>query len=645
MADDHGRATWLPLVIALLPALAATALYWPTLDLPLLYDDLLHIRISGNLTFASVWLPAEAFGFYRPLTFLPLLLIERIFGYYPAALLHGLNVAQHALNATLLAWLAGRLWGWNGRALAAGLLLACFPFSYQAVAVYGHNVHPATAGLLLLALHTYLTAQRYGRARQANGRWWGLTGLLFVLGLLSHESAILFGPFAFLVQWVDERRLPLPAGRSLAPYVRQPWLIFTALGVLYLIGYQFLPLSRAPQAGFGGAEGWWAKLLYLWQALIYPVAWIGSYLLTGSFLPLFIIATVLLIGLLLWAARRPEIRPSLVLGLGWWALASALIAVPLPAGYLLHGPRLLYLGSVGLALLWALLLPAANRLVQLVVVGLLLLLLAQNILFVRGKLRDYAALTAPVQVVAETMSGRPTDEGLLLVNWPQWLAPAWGTYPVGVEIVSMLGDYLFVEELLHHNLRVDRPVQTLIVPELLSSRTAYSYGTHEQAPNSLRPERQHVFITRYTEVEPQTSYTGFVQWTAGDASTSPLATFPSYTLLAAQSDACEGSVRVALTWRPVPPVAPTTSIFVQLFAADGTLLAQADGPPLGLRPDLLEAEQFVEERWLETGGSEPAYLLLGEYDYATGERHRGQDTAGNPLPDNAYRLAVEACDG
>src|SRR5690606_21648181 len=143
--------------------------------------------------------------------------------------------------------------------------------------------------------------------------------------------------------------------------------------------------------------------------------------------------------------------------------------------------------------------------------------------------RDYAALTAPVQVVAETMSGRPADEGLLLVNWPQWLAPAWGTYPVGVEIVSMLGDYLFVEELLHHNLRVDRPVQTLIVPELLSSRTAHDYRADELVPNSLRPERQHVFVTRDTGVEAQPSYTRLVQWTAGDGAMAPLATFPSYT--------------------------------------------------------------------------------------------------------------------
>ena len=67
--------------------LLAGWLYWRALRLPLIYDTLLHIRIVGGLTWGSVWLPTEAFGFYRPMTFFPMLLIRQLFDGYPAWLL------------------------------------------------------------------------------------------------------------------------------------------------------------------------------------------------------------------------------------------------------------------------------------------------------------------------------------------------------------------------------------------------------------------------------------------------------------------------------------------------------------------------------------------------------------------------------
>lgn len=107
--------------------LLAGWLYWPTLRLPLIYDTLLHIRIAGGLDFGSVWLPTEAFGFYRPMTFFPMLVIRQLFAGYPAWLLHGNNVLQHGVNAALLAWLSWRLWPDWRRAVAAGALFATFP--------------------------------------------------------------------------------------------------------------------------------------------------------------------------------------------------------------------------------------------------------------------------------------------------------------------------------------------------------------------------------------------------------------------------------------------------------------------------------------------------------------------------------------
>jgi hypothetical protein len=647
-------------ILALLVGLLAIWLYWPTLRLPLLYDDLLHIRIANGLNLGSVWLPTEAFGFYRPLTFLPMLLIERLFGHYPPLLLHGINVIQHALNAILLTWLSWRMWGRLHWALAAGLLFALFPFSYQAVAVYGHNVHPATTGLILLALHAYLAAVR---ASSRATLWWLATLALFILALLSHESAILFGAFAALVQWNAAAELPWrsPPGTKRRPFSlsSQPWILFVLLGVIYLVGYQFLPLSRAPQATFGGG-GFWFKILYVVQAAAYPFARMTRFLTDDLAVTDIstLIGLALLLGLTAWSARRPANRLPLLLGWGWWGLASLLIALPLPASYLLHGPRLLYLGSAGLAFLWPLLLEPIYRLPRFgrpLWTGALLLILIANWLFVSDRLEAYAGLTSPVKVVKEIMAGRPDDEGILLVNLPNWLAPERGAHPVGVEFVAMMGDYLFVEELMAQNLGVDRPVQAIKVPDLLAD-PAYEYGIHEQATDlpvnsEWAPVGGHVFITTYPESGPQTRYAG--RFGPEPNAATPVATFGPYELLDAQAGRCDGFVGLTTTWRPAPKASgdlkdnTTTSVFAQLLSEDGQLLGQSDAPLLGLRADLLQLPlkwQLIDVRELPAPGDPNGQALVGVYDFNSGERFPAVDEEGTPLAGDALGISVGDCD-
>ena len=111
-------------LMALPVALAATILYWPSLKLPLIYDSLLHIRIAKSLNLATVWLPTDKFGFYRPLTFFPMLVIRGLFGYYPAWLLQGPQ--RRAARRAFLAALAPVGLGAGGRAFAGALSL-CLP--------------------------------------------------------------------------------------------------------------------------------------------------------------------------------------------------------------------------------------------------------------------------------------------------------------------------------------------------------------------------------------------------------------------------------------------------------------------------------------------------------------------------------------
>jgi hypothetical protein len=119
-------------------------------------------------------------------------------------------------------------------------------------------------------------------------------------------------------------------------------------------------------------------------------------------------------------------------------------------------------------------------------------------------------------------------------------------------------------------------------------------------------------------------------------------------LLQAEAAFCEGAVELITEWKPISEadISPTTSLFVQLLSDDGQLMAQADGPPLGLRPDLIDLPKgwsMVDRRELEGDGRQPAEILLGAYDFVSGNRYPAMDGDQNPLPDEALHLPVSEC--
>jgi hypothetical protein len=574
----------------------------------------------------------------------PLLAIKEVFGRHPAWLLNGINLFQHALNATLLAALAWRLWRNWWRALTSGLLFAFFPFSYQAVAVYGHNVHPAIVGVFLIGLHTYRTAT-HASPQRAPG-WWALTGLVFGLGLLTHESAVLFGGFAFLMS------LPLPVTRIISQRRPPPWLVFLVLGAAYVIGYRFLSISGSPQATFEGESSFWIRLLYFAQAAAYPFTWWARWWPGGSGSLVILVGVGLTLALTAWAARKAENRWPLWLGWGWWLAASALLMFSLQTDYLLHGPRLLYLSSVGLALAWAVMLdglstPRLGRTLGGLALAYILLISG---IFVRARLADYERLTSPVGVIAAEMKDRPRDSGLLLINLPDWLAPAVNQFPLGSEFVSMLSGYLFAEELIDYNLGGQHLTQAIALSDALTT-TDYAYTVHNQTPyDQLRwgtDDREwHVFLTEYTPAGPQAIHTGWL--TAPTTSSAPIATFAPYQLLKAEAVACQGVTTVTLTWQTTQPgsaITPSLAVFVHVVDAQDQLLGQTDGPPLGLRPQLVPANGgrlIVDVRAIETNGV-PSRTRVGVYDFGSGQRFAAMDADGVRLADDIFYGPVSVC--
>ena len=627
-------------------SLYAVWLYAPTVRLPLIYDSLLHIRIANSLNWGNVWLPNSSFGFFRPMTFVPLLLIQQLFGTYPAWLLHGLNVAQHLLNVLLLIWLVQRLLDSWTHGFVAGLLFAAFPFSYQAVTVYGHNVHPAVTNLFLLGLHGYLSS-----IRQKRSYYWLLTTFCFLFALITHESAILFGPFAALLQWTQRENRPKSWAEFLQVW-KQPWFYFTVAGLIYLGIYQFLPISQDPQAESVATGTVQVRVLYLLQAAVYPLAWLGNWVGLNTAVTLWL-SLFIYIGLLIWRFWQDSQRFLLLFGLGWWGLGYLLIGIPLSVDYLLRGPRLLYLGGVGVCLLWTIIFLGADRQSSPKVdwrlgisVGVITAVLFTNTQFLRQKVATYANLTAPVDLMMDTVANDSESGGVIFLNLPQWINTQQADYPVGVELVSMMGGYLFIEELVDFNVAKPLNAQATFIAEQFNE-AGYTVGIHEQtAVQSLDlalPDHQHLFLTTYPETGPETRYLGFL----AEDSAPAIATFGPYTLMDSKANYCSDTLTLSLNLHhDSAMVSSTMTMLVQALGADGQLVAQADGPPFGLRADLLNTTRpYTDIRTLTL--KQPATtVLVGVYDFTTGEREPAEDSEKRPLADNVFRVVVEQdCDG
>ncbi|MDX1616201.1 MAG: hypothetical protein R3300_17950, partial [Candidatus Promineifilaceae bacterium] len=131
------------------------------------------------------------------------------------------------------------------------------------------------------------------------------------------------------------------------------------------------------------------------------------------------------------------------------------------------------------------------------------------------------------------------------------------------------------------------------------------------------------------------------------------AAFGPYALLRARATRCEGQLLLESEWQPrrSTPVTPTTTLFSQALDDSGRLVAQADGPPLGLRPTLIQMTAgwwLADRRHLAPvvaeGGPAATTVLLGVYDFASGQRYPAVDAQGQSLPDEALRLPIAPCD-
>lgn len=332
---------------------------------------LTDVRYLGRIFLSDVWAfrPGFVSNYYRPLMHVFYLATYQLFGPRPWAF-HALSVLLHACNAVLVLFLARRVVGHpHGKGpgsaaralpgLAAGVLFGVHPVNTEAVAWAAGIPELSYSFFVLLALLMHIDA-----AEGRHGARWA-AGVAFMMALLCKETALALLPLIAALEctWreppqlgVVRRCLPLAAALGIYGVLR-----LAAIGGLG--GMPPLP----PYAGMGrtlyAANALRFLALYLgklvWpvplnafhviEPLVSPLAWQAcvSALVIGAS----VVATAL-------AGRRRHVA----------CLALVVVIVPLLPTLLVpiysHVPfseRYLYLPSVGLSLLVALLLQALDR--------------------------------------------------------------------------------------------------------------------------------------------------------------------------------------------------------------------------------------------------------------------------------------------
>jgi hypothetical protein len=349
---EHNRYA----AVALMLCAIVLAAYWSILDAPFLYDDYRHITEASTSTLRTA---LSAFG---PETHKPGLAF-RPFGFFVYWLnflwagdrprpWHLSSMVLHASSCFLLFALCRQLrMTWTG-SLAAALIFALNASSAEAVSWIDARFDPMTTSLVLGSLLCFCRFLESGR------RVWILSALAIgALAMWSKESAfclpLLAACFWFFRPEQEHRRLWIGcawfAGLAAALFAYRWW----ALGGIG--GYRSSP-GQTNIGQFHPIHTLNALVLRDWAILFFPLNWSAP---PGWLLRIFLISIPILLAACAWWARMPR---RVLLGSIALTLAAAL-----PVQHLLlidtdlSGTRLVYLLSVGWAILWGNLFSAIPR--------------------------------------------------------------------------------------------------------------------------------------------------------------------------------------------------------------------------------------------------------------------------------------------
>jgi len=678
-------------------------LYGDSVTLPFFFDDVLHIFwVEGN-SFWGLWTGAASLGHYRPLASALWKLSLLFTGTFNAPLLHGTNVALHILNGALVAALTRRILGglkairpphYRLTGLVAGVLFLSYPFSYQAVPWVGALFHPLVTSLVLGAVLTALKARGLKATRSA--LWWGWRALslgMTIAAFFTHETGLTIGAWLLGYELIALRPLTFRDADKAAQYHWRIYglkavylwpLVYLVLGVAYLGLYFSVPRGSDPPP-LPTRDLLIQNGAYLLQGLAFPIAPLTRWTMDGwgwNDLSAAYLAAGLTVGLLMFLSWRQRTLRALGFALICFTLSVIPVWLTLPFIYMISGPRLLYLASVGAAIGWACGFQALAALRPLACLGrgqwrtltsgLSLLLSGLTVTFCCRFVRVGQGIHRLggdlIWQVSEVVAATPEDERLLVVNYPAWLSPHPLVYPVGHEGVEFMPRYTAPADLVWANSGVRREIQTAKFANTLIELEGLYCGVRgpdvgwEGLAERLRAADQ-VYAVHYTLEALDLVQVGRLANTPSASglkatSTMPLAVFDDrVTLVAAETvSADEQTLTLRLVWQSEGPLADADyRIFAHLYDESAALATQSDGYPMdGLYPFWLwlPGEQIEENRYFTLGCrhsdgalSAPASqhsgyyrIAIGIYDGANGERLPAFTPDGTHFADDAVPI-------
>jgi hypothetical protein len=624
-----------------LAAAAAAWLYHRALGFAYFNDDPTgHFAWMEGQTLWQFFAGSADYGYYRPVVFAALRLSESLFGnaafpHNPLAD-HTLLVLLHAANAAMVWLLARRLSGRDAFAWVVGLVFAFVPFSYEAVAYVASLTHPLVVFWTLLALLLFdLQVSRgiKGEWEQGTGYWSLVTGhwllftalLVMCLGLLTHENGLFIFPALVGLDWV---RRP---GSSLRERARRLWP-FVVPPVLFAVLWVLIPKNS--EQGLNGLADIGRNLLPFLQTLVYPLLPI-IHLEANDVLPLVALSVgiVVVFGLLAWRAGAWRLW---AFGLGWFFLASLPAMLFLGPAYVYGSPRLSYLPSIGMALVWAMpvLWLAGRRRPAAVYIALTAAYIAGILLpplpFIRCQLDFYDETSRFARGMAAAAASAQAGRDVVFVNAPFFFSSTAARpdgcpspYPLTPVGGVLIPPYAQARDFVRFNGGPDRDV------------TGVTYNGYGPGWRTFGPEIDGAALRDHAAADAIFVFS-LLNGSFADLSTAwqpgvgaadvPLGTFGGALALAGAELRPEPDrLVVRLDWRVIAETDAPLVAFVHVYDAGGGLVAQSDGPPGGgLAPQALWAagDGLAEERVIDVSALPPGSyrVAVGVYNATDGAR-------------------------
>jgi hypothetical protein len=579
------------------------------------------------------------YGYYRPVVFAVLRGLETLFGnvaypHNPVAG-HALLVLLHGANVALVWLLAYRL---SGRAMAyawiAALVFAFTPFSYEAVAYVASLTHPLHVFWLLLALLLF----DHGRQTRER-RFLVFSGLAQVIALFSHENGLFIFPALVGLDWVVR---PGAHWRERARWLWLYGIITLSFAALWLV------VPKNSEQGLNAIAGIGRNTIPFLQTLVYPLLPAVRPDAAAVWVP--VILAGLVAGATGWLARRLGAWRLWVFAVGWLTLAALPSLLFLGPAYVYGSPRLSYLPSIGVALLWAIpgllvkrgesadfaddadsesgkpkLLSVSRGKVPgvagaVLAVGYLAVLIAPALPFIQCQLGFYDETSRIARRMATVAGESPDGREIVFVNLPFFFSSTAerpdgcpNPYPWTPTGGVLIPPYARVRDFVRFNGGPDHPVDGVTV-------TAFAPGWRtfgpEIAPEELRATVENEIV--YVFDLPGGEFGNLsAAWQPGQVTTAAAASFGEILdLTGGRLISGDDRLTVALDWQVAGEPAAPLSAFVHVYSSSGLLVAQADGPPGGgVVPQALwqAGDQLKELRIINT-----ASLTAGTYTAAVG---------------------------